>query len=140
MRVPHENERPLTTKFRPFRFRPLADIQWTTQTVAMTAYAEVDPVIDAWAQATVKKLFTEWADQPARFAYLPGLRSFESFQISIDPPVAGRVVVVARSVDTDDESKFDQRWEDATDALPAILEEATATVQKWVSRPTANGR
>ena len=105
----------------------------------MTSYAEVDPVIDAWAQSTVKKLFTEWADQPARFAYLPGLRPFESFQISIDPPFAGRVAVSARSVDTDDGSKFNERWEGATDALAVLLEEATATVQKWVNRAAANG-
>lgn len=112
---------------------------WPKQTPAMTAYAEVDPVIDAWAQATVTKLITEWADRPARFAYLPGLRPFECFQISIDPPFAGRVIVSARSVDTDDESEFDECWEGATDALPVLLEEATATVQKWVNRPTANG-
>ena len=105
----------------------------------MTTYAEVDPVIDAWAQATVKKLFTEWADRPARFAYLPGLRPCECFQISIEPPFAGRVAVSARSVDTDDESEFDKRWEGATDALPLLLEKATATVQKWVNRPIANG-
>lgn len=105
----------------------------------MTAYAEVDPVIEAWAQATVKKLFTEWGDQPARFAYIPGLRAFECFQISIDPPFAGRVAVLARSVDTDDESEFDERWEGATEALPVLLEEAATTVQKWVNRPTANG-
>ncbi|WP_159983252.1 MULTISPECIES: hypothetical protein [unclassified Novosphingobium] len=105
----------------------------------MKAYAEVDSAIDAWAQATVKKLFTEWADQPARFAYLPGRRPFECFQISIDPPFAGRVAASARSVDTDDESEFDERWEGATDALPDLLEEATATVQKWVNRPTTNG-
>ncbi|WP_404710311.1 hypothetical protein [Sphingomonas sp. MMS24-J13] len=105
----------------------------------MTAYAEVDPAIDAWALATVKKLFTERADQPARFAYLPGLRPFECFQISIDPPLAGRVAVSARSVDTDDESEFDERWEGPTDALPILLEKATATVQTWVNRPIANG-
>ncbi len=105
----------------------------------MTAYSEVDPVIAAWAQGTVKKLFTEWADQPARFAYLPGLRPFECFQISKDPPAAGRVAVSARSVDTDDESEFDQRREGATDALLNLLEEATATVQKWVNRPTTKG-
>jgi len=105
----------------------------------MTAYAEVDPFIDAWAQATVKKLFTEWAGQPARFAYLPGLRPFECFQISIEPPFAGRVGVMARSIDTDDGGEFDQRWEGAADALSILLEEATATVQEWANRPTPEG-
>lgn len=83
------------------------------QTPAMTPYAGVDPIIAAWATATVKKLFTEWAGRPARFAYLPGLRPFECFQISIDQPLGGRIAVLARSVDTDDKSEFEQRWEGA---------------------------
>lgn len=66
----------------------------------MTGYAEVDPVIRAWAQVTVKKLFTEWADRPARFAYLPGLRQFECFQIWVQPPTDGRIAVSSASVDS----------------------------------------
>ena len=105
----------------------------------MTSFAEVDPIIDAWAAATAKKLFIEWAGRPARFAYLPGLRPFECFQISIDQPLSGRVAVLARSVDTDDESEFEQRWEGATETLSAMLEEATDRVRTWVNRSPANG-
>ncbi len=105
----------------------------------MTPYAEVDPIIDAWAEATVKKLYTEWADLPARFGYLPGLREFECFQISIDQPLGGRVAVLARSVDTDDESEFEQRWEGATENLSTMLDEATDQVRTWVNRSPANG-
>jgi len=109
------------------------------QTPPMTSFAEVDLIIDAWAAATVEKLFTEWAGRPARFAYLPGLRPFECFQISIDQPLSGRVAVLARSVDTDDESEFEQRWEGATETLPAMLGEATDRVRTWVNRFPANG-
>lgn len=105
----------------------------------MTTYAEVDPIIDAWAEITVKKLFNEWAGQPARFAYLPGLRTLECFQISIDPPFVGRIAVFARSVDTDDGSEFEQRWEGATGTLSSMLDEATETVQGWVARSPASG-
>lgn len=105
----------------------------------MTCYAEVDPIINAWAQMTVEKLFTEWADQPARFAYLPGRRPFECFQVSIEPPSGGRIAVLARSVDTDDKSEFEERWEGTTDELGALLEGATATIQKWINRPTMSG-
>jgi hypothetical protein len=97
----------------------------------MTAYAYVDPGIDAWAQATVKKLYTEWADRPARFAYLPGLRPIECFQISIEPPLAGRATVWARSVDTDDGSEFEQRWEGEIAFLSIMLGKATDTVRGW---------
>lgn len=109
------------------------------QTPAMTPYAEVDPIIDAWAAGTVEKLFKEWADRPARFAYLPGLRRFECFQISIDEPLGGRIVVLARSVDTDDEGEFEQRWEGATENLSTMLDEATDRVRAWVNRSPANG-
>lgn len=106
----------------------------------MTAYTEVDPIIDAWAQAKVKKLFSEWAGRPARFAYLTGLRPFECFQISIDAPLFGRITVHARSVDTDDESEFEQCWEGPTTTLSAMLEDATGTVQEWVNRVPVKGR
>lgn len=105
----------------------------------MTTYAEVDPIIDAWAQVTVKKLFTEWADQPARFAYFPGLRSLECFQISIEPPFAGRINVYAASVDTDNDSEHHRSWEGPVDGLSAMLDEATEAVRGWVNRPSANG-
>ncbi|TPE58560.1 hypothetical protein FJQ54_15985 [Sandaracinobacter neustonicus] len=105
----------------------------------MSPYAEVDPIIDVWAAATVKKLFTEWAGRPARFAYLPGLRPFECFQISINPPLGGHVAVLARSVDTDDESEFKQCWEGATETLSTMLDEATDQVRAWVNRSPATG-
>ena len=105
----------------------------------MTAYADVDRVIDAWARANVKKLFNEWAGAAARFAYLPGLRPFECFQISIEAPLAGRVAVLACSVDTDDGSEFEQRWEGATTTLATMLDTATDTVGRWVHRAPANG-
>ena len=92
----------------------------------------------AWAQAHVKKLFTEWAGQPARFAYLPGLRPFECFQISIDPPRAGRVTVSARSVDTNDGSELERLWDEPIGVLALVLEEATEAVRVWANRSPAN--
>ncbi len=67
----------------------------------MMGYDEVDATIAAWAKANVKKLYKERAGEPVkRFAYLTGLRPFECFQIVIRPPLAGRVIVSAHSVDT----------------------------------------
>ncbi len=105
----------------------------------MAAYAEVDPTIDAWAASTVKALSKVWAGKPARFAYLPGLRPSECFQISIEPPAGGRVIAMARSVDTDDERDFEQRWGGPIETLGTMLDEATNWVQNWASRPTADG-
>ena len=70
--------------------------------------------------------------------YLPGLRPLECFQISIQPPFAGRIVVSAHSVDTDDDSEHHRTWEGPVDNLAAMLEEATEAVRIWVNRPSAN--
>jgi len=105
----------------------------------MADYDEVDATIASWAKANVKKLFDEWDGAPARFAYLPGLRPFESFQISVQPPSAGRVVVSAASVDTDDGSEHHRTWEGPVDNLAAMLEEATAAVCLWAHRSPARG-
>jgi hypothetical protein len=119
--------------------RSVADIPSLPQSARMTGYDEVDAIIDAWAKANVKKLFDEWAGKPARFAYLPGKRALECFQISIQLPSAGRIVVSAHSVDTDDDSEHHQSWEGPVDSLAAMLEKATDVVRIWVNRPSANG-
>jgi len=106
----------------------------------MTAYEDVDATIEAWAKSNVGKLFDEWAGEPARFAYLPGLRPLECFQISIQPPSAGRIAVSADSVDTDDDSEHHQTWEGPLESLATMLEEATETVRLWVNRLPASGR
>jgi hypothetical protein len=105
----------------------------------MTGYEEVDATIAAWADANVKKLFDEWAGKPARFAYLPGLRPLESFQIWVQPPFADRIAVSAAAVDTDDGSEHHQTWEGPVDSLATMLESATETVRRWANRPSANG-
>lgn len=102
----------------------------------MTIYDEADTTINAWAKANVKKLFVEWAGEQARFAYLPGLRPFECFQISIEPPVSGHIAVNAHSIDTDDGSEFEQRWEGRLEDLSVMLENATSAVRGWANRPS----
>ena len=104
----------------------------------MTGYEEVDATIAAWADANVKKLFDEWAGRPARFAYLPGLRPLECFQIWVQPPLADRIAVSAASVDTDDDSEHHRTWEGPVDRLATMLDEATEAVRQWVNRPSAN--
>jgi len=103
----------------------------------MTGYDEVDATIRAWADANVKTLFDEWAGEPARFAYLPGLRPLECFQIWVQPPIAGRISVSAASVDTDDDSEHHRAWEGPVDSLATMLDEATGAVREWVNRPSA---
>jgi hypothetical protein len=107
----------------------------------MTGYEDVDATIATWANANAnaKKRFDEWAGKPARFAYLPGLRPLECFQIWVQPPSAGRIVVSAASVDTDDDSEHHTTWDGPVGSLATMLNDATATVQEWANRPSANG-
>lgn len=100
----------------------------------MTGYEDVDATIAAWASTNVKKLFDERAGKPARFAYLPGLRPLECFQIWVQPPAAGRIVVSAASVDTADGSEHHRTWEGPIDSLTAMLNDATAAVREWTNR------
>ncbi len=105
----------------------------------MTGFEDVDATIAVWANANVKMLFDEWAGTPARFAYLPGLCPLECFQIWVQPPSAGQIVVSAASVDTDDDSEYHRTWDGPVENLATMLNEATATVRNWANRCCANG-
>jgi hypothetical protein len=89
----------------------IAHVRSTGHHLSMAKYADVDGVIDAWVQSNSLKLFTEWAGQPVRFIHVPGTPPFECFQISIDPPSDGRIMVLVRSIDTNDDSELEQAWE-----------------------------
>lgn len=103
----------------------------------MTIYADIDEVIDAWVKANGLVLFTEWADQPARFAHVPGKPPFECFQISVDPPSADRVAVLARSIDTNDDAELEHSWEGPLPTLGTMLEAAMEMTTVWRERPQA---
>jgi hypothetical protein len=104
----------------------------------MAPYRDIDPIIEACVTAHGSTLFTKWADEPVRFFYLPGLRPFECFQISIDQPRSGRITVFARSIDTDDGSEFEETWEVSVDALQSALAGATQAVDRWRNRAMAS--
>jgi hypothetical protein len=102
----------------------------------MTSYADVDGVIDAWVKATGSTLFTEWADQPARYFHVPGAPPFESFQISVNPPSSGRIAVTARALDTNDdtEDNLERTWEGPVEELNQMLSDAVAIIEVWKRR------
>ncbi len=102
-----------------------------------SSYASVDDVIRRWAEASGSPLFTEWANEPARFFYLTGLRDFECFQISISPPSPGDITVTARSVDTNDDEELERTWNGSPTDLAAMLASAIAEIELWKHRPLA---
>ena len=99
-------------------------------------YAELDPVIDKWVSALGSKLFTEWAGEPARFFYTPGDPPFEVFQINIQIGRNESVDVVARAVDTNDdtEDRLTAEWKGSATELDAMLGFAVSTIETWKVR------
>ena len=102
----------------------------------MSVYADVDVVIAAWVKATGSKLFTEWADAPARYFHIPGDPPFECFQISVQPPENGRTGVLARAIDTNDDTdaQMDQQWDGPVGELDSMLRAAVNTINEWKAR------
>lgn len=102
----------------------------------MTGYEDVDGVIATWVKSTGSTLFTEWADAPARFFYVPGDPPFECFQVSISLPEDGRTAVTARAIDTNDdtENELDRVWEGAVGELLQMLAAAMANIEEWKAR------
>jgi len=102
----------------------------------MDGYSDLDPIIAKWVDLLGSTLFTEWAGTPARFFWTSGDLPFESFQISIDPPIDGRVKVYARATDTNDhtDDKMDTFWEGSSADLDDMLATAVKVVHGWKTR------
>lgn len=115
----------------------MPDISVAMHRAAMSDYAAVDGVIDAWVKATGSTLFTEWAGQAARFFHIPGVPPFECFQISIELPSADGVSVRARAIDTNDdcEMELEKTWHGSVAELDVMLSTAVATIETWKGRP-----
>jgi hypothetical protein len=107
-----------------------------THNLYMSSYAAVDAVIDSWVKATGSTLFTEWAGVPRRYFHIPGDPPFECFQVSVEPPENGRVVVFARAIDTNDDTEegMNQRWEGSLAQLNEMLRNALSVIEVWKMR------
>ena len=101
----------------------------------MTAFTDLDPVINKWVEATGSTLVEEWAGQSARFFHLPGEPPFECFQIVVFQPTGGEVTVQAASIDTNDAAEMIQIWEGPVASLDDLLGVAMSTVEQWRRRP-----
>jgi hypothetical protein len=102
--------------------------------VRMTDYADLDPTIGKWVEATSSTLFTEWAGEPSRYFHLPGEPPFDCFQIVVFPPAGNDVTVQAASLDTNDGTEMMQIWEGPAASLNGMLAAAVATVDQWMVR------
>lgn len=103
-----------------------------------SSYAAVDDVIDRWVKASGSALFTQWANEPARFFYVPGLWDFECFQVSISPPTPESVTVSAWSVDTNDGQEMESHWSGAPAELDTLMALAMAEIERWKNRSLTN--
>ena len=107
--------------------------------MAVTAYRDIDPVIDAWCAKHGLTLFDAFGGEPRHFVYTSG--TVDCFQISIEPPEisgAERVVQVNLwSVETEDDAEIHHGWLVPVRSLGSTLEVALATAEMLKKRPLA---
>ncbi len=94
-------------------------------------YAEIDAPIERWVNRHGLSLNREWQGE-ARFWHLPQGR--ECFQIAVEQPNGGTVVVRASSVETDDDAELSGRWTVTTGDLEQALVTATELIELWHRR------
>lgn len=100
----------------------------------MDPYSIIDAQLERRAAENGWAVVREWAEAPARFFYIGGRAPFDCFQISIDPPAVGAVVVTARSVDANDDQELEQIWRGEVAEFDSLLTSAVALVETWKSR------
>lgn len=100
----------------------------------MNPYLLMDAQLDRQAAEKGWVVFREWANAPARFFYVSGCDGRDCFQVAIEPPVMGALVVTARSVDTNDDQDFEQVWRGGIDELDSLLALAIDQIKIWKSR------
>jgi hypothetical protein len=96
------------------------------------SYAPVDEEIKAWADRHSLALHTMWAGREIRNAYVSS-KAGECFQIWIDPPVNGRIVVRADCLEGRHENEAPQAWDTAATGLQATLDAVFQTVLGWMA-------
>ncbi len=100
----------------------------------MNPYLLMDAQLDRQAAAKGWVVFKEWANAPARFFYVSGYDGHDCFQVAIEPPVMGALVVTARSVDTTDDQAFEQVWRGGIDEIDSLLALAIDQIEIWKNR------
>ena len=98
------------------------------------AYSTIDAVIRQWAARHSLVLNTEFGGRERRFCYVSGGQQ-ECFQVSIEPPEAGSVLVNAWSIETIDDAELQESWTVDAHELPQALDAALKQVRAWDTRP-----
>jgi hypothetical protein len=98
------------------------------------SYASIDSTIRVWARSHELRLFESMAGLgEVRCAYLSSARG-ECFQIWIDPPASGEVIVHAGDVETVQDEHLRSDWRVPVADLDSALEDALVNVQRWMVR------
>lgn len=97
-------------------------------------YSAVDPTIKAWAELHGLTICTKFAGQDRRFCYLTG-GAQECFQVSIEPPDEGEILVNAWSIETIDDEELHESWRVRVEELDSALNLAFEEVMAWRDRP-----
>jgi hypothetical protein len=90
------------------------------------SYDEIDSDIEAWVLSHGFKLIREFGGAPRRFFYVSAGK--ESFQISIEPPENGHVLINVWSVETLDDIDVHKSWEVPVDTVSRAMDEALRAI------------
>jgi hypothetical protein len=100
------------------------------------SYAQIDAVIEAWAQRHRLTLYTRYEGQPDsdfRAVYLSS-QNGECCQIWVDEPSAGLVAVHMQDIETRDDEEIRKDWSVPILELEGALEDAVAFTRAWLQR------
>ena len=98
------------------------------------SYDTVDDAITTWAHTHRLILCTKFGGIPRRFCYVSG-DEHECFQVSIEPPDAGAIIVNAWDVETEDDAELHRQWQVPLGDLVPTLEAALKQIAVWRARP-----
>ena len=100
----------------------------------MSGYAEVDPILSEWAQATGSHLITYEEGSPDRLLIIWGEPPYEIFDVRVAMPKNGRTSVTATLRDYHPyrpKRAEDQTWNGSVQDLQRMLEAAFAKIEGW---------
>jgi hypothetical protein len=96
-------------------------------------YETVDPIFTKWASEHDLGMLTQFGGREQRFCYVTGGPQ-ECFQIAVEPPGEGTIVVNVWSIETIDDVDLHACWSVPFDGLANALDTALDQIRAWDQR------
>jgi len=100
----------------------------------LSVFAEIDAVLEPWAESNGRVIFRAFAGEEARFFYWSSARG-ECFQISLEPAETKALTVHAWTIETWDDRETHEEWHTSIAQLNSTLDAAFTRIQAWANEP-----